>query len=369
MFKIIFNTFSQFFDWRKSVVKSLYITDIHCDDDMDYVVKYISDFDLDEFSYLYIMGDFWDKLVTLSSKVGLESMQLLIDIGIICANNNIKLRVLEGTSSHDRKQMKMFKLLFDNNLLGDLDFLYVSEISIINEEDHTVLYIPDNVSHGSNKTLGIVKDLMEQLGLESIDKAVIHGGFKHNLGHDQFNIHDQDEYLLIVDGFILAGHVHKFSVYKERLITVGSLNRLQFNEEDKKGGVVTVENFSTGDSDFIFVENKYASAYKTIDIYDESRADIIAILRKLVKELPFGSNVRLRMMTTNDTYMSFEEFPSINITIKLFEENHLDELVDDNPERVKVIDGSNIVNLIIDKLSDTVSQDIKIKIVERITND
>lgn len=72
------------------------------------------------------------------------SMEWLFQLVKFCSVNNIKLRLLEGTPSHDNRQGKIMpKLLKDWNL--NIDFKYIQDIEIEYDlvNNIHILYVPD----------------------------------------------------------------------------------------------------------------------------------------------------------------------------------------------------------------------------------
>ena len=66
-------------------------------------VKIIKDLDV-----FILAGDVYDRLLSMASLDNIIAMECLTKLCMFCKLHNIKLRILEGTPSHDNKQCKVF---------------------------------------------------------------------------------------------------------------------------------------------------------------------------------------------------------------------------------------------------------------------
>lgn len=217
-------------------------------------------------------GDFFHKLVDASN----SSMRLceywINKFLIRCAENNVVVRVLEGTSSHDWEQPEIFQILSPDNL----DLKWVKELSIerIEKLDMTVLYVPDNM--GGKKPEVIwdeVIDLLTKHNLEKVDFIFFHGSFKYQLD-ERFSKHSHDEKLwsTIVNYYIFAGHIHKPSECGP-IRCSGSFDRTGHSEEHPKGGYIVDYFPDDKKCTATFYENKKALPYITLRITPETTTE------------------------------------------------------------------------------------------------
>lgn len=227
--------------------------------------------------YIFFCGDVFDRLLTLPESDVLFIKEFIAYILKLCKKHNIKLRVLEGTPSHDWYQSQAFQ---DINVLLEIgaDLKYFKQLHIEYEQDHDIwlLFVPDECDATTEKTLSRVKNLIEQNGIEKVDYALMHGQFEYQLPEFvKAPKHNSEEYLNLVKHVIFIGHVHTFS-QRDRIVAHGSFDRLRQNEESPKGHV-RVKQFGN-DLQITFVENKGAKIYKTIDC---TGLDINALLEKI----------------------------------------------------------------------------------------
>ncbi len=256
-----------------------------------------SDKTLASVDLLILAGDIYDDLMDVSDPDG-----HLIDLWIArlirkCIRHNVKLRVLEGTPSHDRKQSAKFKVQQEINEktgYGKLDLEYVTDLSIeyIADFDANVLYIPDEWGTGTDAALERVLALMAERELTQVDIAIMHGMFGFQVEFDAKSIHKHDEevYSQLVKYMIFIGHIHTYANYKN-IYAHGSFDRLAHGEEGPKGYLIA--DILGDDYRVQFVENKHAKTYKTIFCDDVEVVDNLETIGVRVAKLPEHSHLRI----------------------------------------------------------------------------
>lgn len=234
---------------------------------------------------LFFTGDVFDKLISYPSKDAIQITTFIRWLTYMCELNNIVLRVLEGTRSHDWKQSHMFE-----TIKSKADIKWVSEVSIeyIPVLDMNVLFIPDEANRWCKDTLEQVRDLMVDNNLKTVDLAMMHGIF-----HYQLTIlpdtHDQEAYETLVKHFVYIGHYHT-SVTNGKIRPPGSFDRLAHNEEEQKGAWLCT--YEDGKVSNEFVINRNAYPYVTVDI---GELDMKQSLRKIQNTISGLKNGRVRI--------------------------------------------------------------------------
>lgn len=306
---------------------------------------------------IFIAGDLFDRLLMFSDKDVDLIYMWLFRLMRFCLRFNIKLRLLEGTPSHDWKQSSNALSLC--SLLPNLDFKYVDTLSIeyIADFDCHVLYIPDEWNASTDVTLQQVKVLLKEANLSQVDIGVFHGSFGYQLPAAAVNAprHSETEYLNIVRHYITIGHIHVFSVF-ERILAQGSFDRISHNEEEPKGGILFTISESKGNS-FTFIENKNAKIFRTVLLKSKDLDKSLRQIAKEISSIPDDSFVRIKATKDHPLYVAFDElkirFPMYNFT----KANIEDEADEENIVRSAVslvkdyspitINKDNIVNLIL----------------------
>lgn len=304
------------FKTRKREVRYAVVSDIHLGNQRNPAARIIANLKkyvtntafLSTLDILFFAGDVFDEMLYLSAY---EVGEIQVWIGSVLANCRrlgIKLRVLEGTPSHDRKQSKLFVDLdqiqmqdIRNSGHAPLDLKYVDvlDVEYMEDLDLSILYIPDEWGASTDDAYQQALAKMQEKGMEYVDIAIMHGLFPHQLPVDIPHIprHNDQLYLKIVRYIITIGHIHTFSVY-ERIIAQGSFDRLSQNEEEPKGFVVV--NLTTGD-DYTaeFVENEGALIFKTLSVTDMDMVESLIYLEEKVATIPPGSHLRIEATSTH----------------------------------------------------------------------
>jgi hypothetical protein len=252
---------------------------------------------LEPLDYLFIAGDLFDQLLDFGSEQIHEISIWMSRLMAYCLENKIKLRILEGTPSHDWMQSTMFDTIASIVDFKKLNYRYVKtlDIEVDVENNLSILYVPDEWHPNTMQTYREVVELMHRKKLQKIDIAIMHGQFTYQLPQAAIKAprHDEQLYLDIVEHFIHIGHVHQFSSF-ERIIAEGSFDRLTHGDEVPKGGIYARIFPEQKQDVFHFIENKTAKVFKTIQIPDKAFENIFEYLNKKIGSLPKDSHIRLK---------------------------------------------------------------------------
>ena len=237
---------------------------------------------------LFISGDLFDRLLDLNTKEVHFIIEFFNYLLSYCTHNDIKLRILEGTPSHDWQQSQLLvKLNEIRTQKCDLVYHKVLDIEYIESLNKHVLYIPDEWTNSHSE---LEKQIIQKLAehhITKVDIAILHGQFKYQFGNKPYHgfYFQEDYFFSLVKGYIHIGHYHVFSTC-DRIIANGSLERLVHGEESPKGYVLVQNN------DYIFIENTHAYTYKTINIRSNTTLEQ---LDKIIQKYPKNSHIRLAM--------------------------------------------------------------------------
>lgn len=220
---------------------------------------------------IFINGDVFDSLQDFASTNALAIIRWIVKFLTMCAKLDIMVIVLEGTRLHDWKQSAIFVELNRINNIG-CDLLYIDKIHVtyIKRFGIHVLFIPDESKPTAEETWQEVVRLMNELGIDKVDYACMHGAFPHQLPEIEeikHRLHDPVKYQSIVRHYISIGHIHQFSIL-DKIIAQGSFDRLVHGDEGAKGHVRILKGVPK------FIENKGAMRYKTLDVSGRT-ADIV----------------------------------------------------------------------------------------------
>lgn len=318
---------------------------------------------LKDIDILYIVGDVFDKLLNTNSKEYIEAMKVLTYIVRYCSKFNIKLRILNGTAIHDWGQVKALYTVI-SNLDIDIDFKYIDTLYIEHFEEYNLytLYIPDNLNIDATDTYREVKELMKLHNLTKVDNVMVHGQFHFQLPMFSKTSHTELDYLKITNYFIHTGHIHTSKIY-QRIIGIGSLDRLSHGEEEKKGGYI-VKLYPDSEPTYTFLENKRAIIFKTIKVEETEVKRLYKRLNTLVNRLPKGSNVRLILTPKNAFIKDIEKeiqkrYEHVNLRVEKYVEKSKEYKIEELPvdkEEMLVITKKNIKELLLEEIGEVESE-------------
>lgn len=278
---------------------------------------------LDKSDIFIIPGDIFDRLLNSNSKDYEEAIRFLTYLLKYCSEKHIKVRILEGTPSHDMRQIKvLYNIISDLDL--DINFKYVDTLTIEHMEDLDIdiLYLPDE---WKSTPEAVWKDIQETLKKENknqVDIVVMHGGFKYQLPLLAEHMHDENLFSnLTYGGPVISGHIHNRSMYKN-IIVPGSFDRLTFNdEEEDKGGLLITYDKKHTKFTFKYLNNTYALRFTTFDL---TKLDIKTVIKKLKQIKEKETHIRFLVKKESNIIDSLIEleamFPEFKFTIKVLKD-------------------------------------------------
>lgn len=313
-----------------------------------------------ELDLFIIAGDLFDKLLTTKSIEYSMILRFMSKVFILCKTYNIKLRVLEGTPSHDYKQLKPFVEVITEVTKG-VDFKYIDYLDIewIEDLGINVLYIPDEWKHNAKDTFKEVQEKLKEKNIEEVDIAIMHGCFKYQIPllKDMNFTHEEIDYLNIVKYYIFIGHIHTHSTY-ERILAPGSFDRLVHGEEELKGGIFATI-YNTGEMDYKFICNPYATPFITLN-YNDVDLEVETLVNKILKDLKTYNisvnDFHLRILLKDNTYINIltemikKKIPDVTLTFKTNKFKELQENIEKQELNVIEINPNNIYNLVSEKI-------------------
>lgn len=244
-----------------------------------YIFGLLPDTDL-----LILAGDTFESLLHMNNEDVLVVMDFFSELYRLCEKHNVIIRMLKGTGSHDRDQMKIWERLHKRSKFK-CDVKYFDQVTIeyIDKLDIRVVYIPEDVPyHNSDKIITHIKELYDISGWDLCDLIIGHGFFDFTLPpmkHQPRIVFKLKQFKNIIkpNGKICFGHVHTRSIYETMVLYCGSFDRLRHNEEEPKGFWYIEKNKPN------FIENKDAIKFKTYDY--SGREDIENLMDEFKAEL------------------------------------------------------------------------------------
>lgn len=325
----------------------LLLADIHIGNigDSQYVKAILTDI-LQKEAYtkkvdmIVILGDFFDRLINLSSDNSEVAFNIMHLLSLISKVNNTKIRIIYGTESHEMNQYKSFNHYLDEDK---------SDIKIINkvtEEDIDgikILYMPEEYMYNKREyykdTLyndnkhynyiflhGMIDD---GLPLQMRERKSKTNNKEKKVPH--FNCKELGDRC----DLCVAGHYHIHTIMPNNVHYLGSLFRSCFGEEQPKGYGTVVDDKLT------FVENDRALTYNTYtfnesdNIY-KSEDNLIKEINRIKKKHSSlfngetGGKIRLIFNIPINPDISFKEV--INDLLK--EEKKIQVVIKNNSDKL-----------------------------------
>ena len=220
--------------------------------------------------FIVILGDWFDKKINLNSKDAKYSTVFFERICQICIDNDIKLRIIQGTESHDNSQLEVLEILAKNKPVDFKVFYEAEEEELF--PDFNVLYVPEEYINSIDEKYGkymnkkydmifghgMIQEVkfaaLIQSSETTMKKAPI---FKSKMLCD------------MCYGPIFFGHIHTKDIFNDRLYYVGSYSRWKFGEEEDKGFYYVKYENDTKEFEAKFIVNDKAMKYDTIEIYEK----------------------------------------------------------------------------------------------------
>lgn len=352
-----------------NTIKYLCISDIHLGhkrNKTENIVKNLREFfktynkKIKECKIIFIAGDIFDTLLSNNSNDYLLATEWLTELIIFCKVNNIRLRILEGTPSHDWYQAKLITNII-SKLNIEVDYKYITTLYIEKMLDIglNILYIPDEYKHKASETYEDVLKLLKENGISTVDITIMHGQFHYQLPMVKLeSSHTEDNYLNLTKYFINVGHIHTPSVYS-RIIANGSFDRLAHNEEEDKGAVICTIH-KDGNSVFEFLKNKNAMLFKTYNYSDSKLTldELMVDINNKIKELPDHSHVRILLKDINNLSDAIKElkknYPFITIKVQIETDKSIklgDNILEENKIESFTITKDNIEELLLKEIN------------------
>lgn len=224
----------------------------------------------------FINGDFFDTLVIFDSHGFDPIADVMFGIMALCQEHQITLRIMQGTWTHDRNQLKRF-VNFYRNKGCTFPFRLISGIELeeisIRDRSLRIMYVPDDLPFkSSDDIVAVVQDKLIEVGWDYVDYGCMHGFFEFTFpsGVSQENtIVFRETQFGFVKKVIDVGHVHQHRIQDApvsnafpTVISNGSLDRHCFGDEDPKGCIRILD--YPDHYTALFIENKNAAVYDTL---------------------------------------------------------------------------------------------------------
>ena len=264
----------------------------------------------DDLDVLFLVGDFTHTLLHLSNDAAFISLKIMKELGDLSNKHNFQLRVLKGTSEHDRDQNKYF--LMDPDKYPNVQVIDKMTIELM-DKIGAIAYCPDDLPYDNAQEVLI--NMISDYGLDQISMLVHHGFFKHeippNVPIQPYNLFNWDILKKYIKVCVIKGHVHTSSIY-HKVFDNGSFERMKHGEEENKGFFVFEFDPDTFKLKHNFIVNEDTYIFKTLDLgpdvgYRDLHDHIKQLLSTIGPNVPDPIFIRCKCFKALKTNVNFKD--------------------------------------------------------------
>lgn len=220
--------------------------------------------------FVIVCGDFFDHKFYLNDNAAKMSYKMLKDLIEVCKDKDIPLRFVYGTESHECNQydimnvmkiydnVKVVKFVSDEELLPNLNILYLPEEHVNNMDDYYDKYLSNYNKYDYVFGHGVIREVMTDLS--------VHIDNKSDDKRKKTKVFTTKELDNICKGEVYFGHYHINIETDNKFFSIGSFSRWRYGEEERKGFYIVECNTDKEKYSHEYIENTLAKDYKTIRI-------------------------------------------------------------------------------------------------------
>lgn len=320
----------------------------HTDDILERLDEYVLNPTLlSSIHAVFIVGDFWDKLVDLENVNSCSIKTWINKFLRISVKYNLIVYVMEGTFTHDRHQSRVFITENENsNINANIKFIESITIEYLPDFNLNLLFVPDDIKPNPDDVWKLVKLELDKYNLEQVDFAFTHGTYEHHLPpHVHVPKHTNARYESITKHYILNGHIHTHSI-NGKIITHGSVDRIAHGEEGPKG-FIKIELDYDDNCNITFIENKKAKLYITIDCRNLT---IEEAYTKIATFTHYREDTNFRLYIAKNDPIGFglkllrEKYPQYEWAVPKIEKLKQTNSVNELQSNIKLTTGTTVIN-------------------------
>jgi len=220
--------------------------------------------------FVIVCGDFFDHKFYLNDNSAKMSYKMLKDLIEVCKDKDIPLRFIYGTESHECNQydimnvmkiydnVKVIKFVSEEELLPDLNILYLPEEHVNNIDEYYSKYLSNYNKYDYVFGHGVIREVMTDLS--------VHIDNKSDDKRKRTKVFTTKELDKICKGEVYFGHYHINIETDDKFFSIGSFSRWKYGEEERKGFYEIEYNIDKEKYSHKHIENTLAKDYKTIRI-------------------------------------------------------------------------------------------------------
>ena len=312
------------------IIKGAVINDIHFGvrdsqriyNELEQFKKFVNDNDIQT---VIIAGDYFDRKLTVGDPATFYAISFFKELFDICKNKKIKLRMIQGTRSHELNQLSLF-FPFVSDI--DANFRIIETVS--EEElfpEFNVLYIPEEYPENADEYYKEFKEKKYNAifghgtwDFVAFDNQIEHGKRTDILSAPVFLFEEWKN--SIEHGFISFGHIHSRHTYKKKVFYSGSFSRWDFSDISERGFSYFEYDLDKQDFKLNFIDNVEAPIFSVFSLKDmltdleNAKAEDIQII--LNEQLNHADNIVFDLSGLNPEMIAiFKEQYKNNPNVKI----------------------------------------------------
>jgi len=230
---------------------------------------------------LNINGDYFDRKLVATEPAIFFAVNFFSELVEICKRKNIKIRVIQGTRSHELNQLTtMFQHYLSDKDLDMKIFLEITEEDLLGLK---VLYVPEEYPEDSVEYYKEYK---------TRHYNIMHGHGTWDFVHFAVNLETEEEKkgvhsapVFVYDewanaisgGLAIFGHIHKEQAYKN-VFYGGNFSAYGYGDRSRKGFNVYEIDSETGAWTIEYHENTRSPKYDVISVKDLFKAQDLSTI-------------------------------------------------------------------------------------------
>ena len=261
----------------------------------------------DELDILTCSGDFFDTAINLNSRHAYVLLKIIKELQRFAIKHKFYIRMLRGTYSHDRDQLRIFNLVNKENIqLNGTDLIKVYEkldYEYIEPLNLKIAYIPDDLPYDDDYEA--FKNILNIHKIDKVNILLSHCYYDHNIPKEYEKYISKKmntDIMQHVTNAVLNGHIHITSVYRHN-ITIGSFESSRHGEARKKGFYKLQYDVDVPGNKYTFIENTNTLVFETLTLEDIEYNHELAMdrFKQFISKLYTGGDkpLYLRIVTSD----------------------------------------------------------------------
>jgi hypothetical protein len=243
--------------------------------ELDAFLGFIKTHDLD---IIQFNGDYYDHKLSLGEPAAIAGMKFFSDVLNVAAEKGIKIRMIEGTQSHDRFQPRIFNEFIPDGPDGKplIDYRLYETVGAEEIDGLNILFVPEEYPMNIDEYYAPYKE-------GRYDLMFVHGtwdfiNFGKTIDNDRNDMHTAPVFKYgewkdaLEHGLCVSGHIHGRHGFKDKggtkIIYPGSFTAWSFDQISERGFIYIDFDPETKKFEYELINNDASPKYANLDIKD-----------------------------------------------------------------------------------------------------